>query len=98
MSEKATLEVVERGRKKNMEFSSEEDRLGWQKAYKKSKWYTPYFLLGVGINVLLYKLGVDLSSNIPLGLLVGVGVPMITMFGLTELHYRLSMSKSTTKR
>jgi hypothetical protein len=57
MSEMVTLEVVERGRKKNMEFASEEDRLGWQKAYKKSKWYTPYFLVGVGINFLLYKGG-----------------------------------------
>ncbi len=89
LAEKFTLEVMERGRLKRLEFASEEDRAGWNKAFKKSKWYTPYFLVGVGINLLLYKLGVDLARNILLGALVGVAVPLGTMFLLTELHYQV---------
>ncbi len=92
--EKATLEVIERNRRREMEFESEEERLGWQKAYRKSKWYTPYFLVGIGINLLLYRAGLDLSKNIPLGLIVGVGIPIFTMFVFTEIHYRLFIEKT----
>ena len=92
MPEMVTLEVEERGRKKRLEFASEEDRIGWNKAFLKSKWYTPYFLVGIGINGLMYWLGVDLARNIGVGALVGLGVPLIAMFGLTELHYHLFLS------
>lgn len=92
-----TMEVVERGRVKRMEFASEEDRLGWEKAYRKSKWYTPYFLLGVGINFLLYKAGLDLSRNMLVGFIIGVGIPLLSMFVLAELHYQISAGKKTKK-
>ncbi len=88
-----TLEVVLRDRRRKLYFESEEDRLGWEKAYRQSKWYTPYFLLGVVINLVLYKAGLDLSRNIFLGFAVGVGVPIASMFLLTELHYRLFYAK-----
>ncbi|MDW7651805.1 MAG: hypothetical protein SCK29_11185 [Bacillota bacterium] len=94
-AEKVTLEVVERSRRRLMEFESEEERDGWEKAYRKGKWYTPYFLLGMFFNFILYKAGLDLSSNILWGLVVGVGVPIATMLLFTELHYRLFMSKTT---
>jgi hypothetical protein len=93
-TEKATLEVIERHRRREMEFESEEERLGWQKAYRKSKWYTPYFLVGIGINFLLYRSGLDLSQNILWGLVVGVGIPIFTMFVFTEIHYRLFIEKT----
>lgn len=85
--EKVTMEIMEKKRRREMEFQSEEERLGWEKAYRKSKWYTPYFLVGVGINYLLYRAGLNLSQNILVGFIVGVGVPIVSMFGLTELHY-----------
>ena len=94
MSEKATLEVIERNRRREMEFQSEEERLGWEKAYRKSKWYTPYFLVGIGINLVLYKAGLDLSRNMLWGLIVGVGIPIFTMFVFTEIHFRLFIEKT----
>ncbi len=78
-----------RGGTRRLEFQSEEDKQQWEKAYRKSKWFVPYFLVGIGINFLLYKLGLDLSNNLFFGFLVGVGVPILTMFTLTELHYRV---------
>lgn len=76
---------------RSLEFATEEEREGWRKAFKKSKLYTPYFLVGVGVNFLLYFAGLDLSRNILWGGIVGLAVPMVTMFGLSELHYRLFM-------
>lgn len=78
-----------KGGKRRMEFQSKEDMRNWEKAYRKSKWFVPYFFVGIGINLLLYKLGLDLSRNLGLGFLVGVGIPVLSMFALTELHYRL---------
>jgi hypothetical protein len=91
---RVTLELIEKDRRRELEFESEEDRIGWETAYRKSKWYLPYFLLGVVFNLLLYKAGLDLARNILLGSLVGIGVPIATMFLLTELHYRLFIAKS----
>lgn len=77
-----------KGGKRRLEFESEEDKKSWYKGYRKSKLFVPYFMVGIGINLLLYKLGLDLSRNLLLGLLVGVGIPILTMFSFTELHYR----------
>lgn len=93
-AERVTLEVVERTRRRKLEFESEEEKQGWHKAYSKSKWYTPYFLLGVLFNYLLYRAGVDLAGNIPVGMIVGTGVPIATMFLFTELHYRVFIEKT----
>lgn len=92
-AERVTLEVVEKDRKRRMVFESDEDRLGWEKASRKGKWYTPYFLLGVLINYLLYRAGLDLARNILWGMIVGTGIPLFTMFFGTELHYRLFIEK-----
>ena len=87
--EPVTLEV-RKGRKiMRMEFASEEDRAGWERTYRKSRWYTLYFLVGVGINLLLYLAGLDLDRQLFWGALVGIGVPLISMFLLTELHFWL---------
>lgn len=82
-----------KGGRRKLEFASAEDLRGWEKAYRKSKWFAPYFLVGVGINLLLYKAGLDIGRNLGLGLLVGVGVPLLTMLALTELHYHLFYKK-----
>lgn len=89
----ATLEVIERDRRRQLEFESEEERIGWEKAFRKSKWYPFYFLLGVVFNLILYKAGLDLARNILLGSVVGIGVPIASMFLLTELHYRLFIAR-----
>lgn len=97
-TETYVLEIPIPGKKggtRRMEFQSEEDMRNWEKAYRKSKLFVPYFFVGIGINFLLYKLGVDLSDNLGLGFLVGVGIPVLSMFTLTELHYRLFHKKST---
>lgn len=93
-AEKVTLEVVERNRTRRMEFESEEERLGWEKAYRKSKWYTPYFLIGVLINYVLYRAGLDLSRNILWGMIIGTGIPIASMFLFAELHYRFFIEKT----
>lgn len=90
---KITLEIREKNKKRILEFSSEEDRRGWLKAYRKSKLQIPYFLLGIGINFLLYLAGLDLSGNILAGGLIGLAIPMASMFFLSELHYRLFILK-----
>jgi hypothetical protein len=84
-----TLEVKEGRKRVRLEFASEEDRAGWERAYRKSRWYTFYFLAGVGINFLLYRAGLDLSRQIFWGALVGIGVPLASMFLLTEVHFWL---------
>jgi hypothetical protein len=93
-AERVTLEVVEKTRRRRLEFESEEEKEGWEKAFHKSKWYTPYFLLGVLINFILYRAGLDLSGNILHGMVVGTGVPIATMFIFTELHYRYFIQKT----
>lgn len=91
--QKITLEVIEKNRKRVLEFASEEDKRGWEKAYRKSKLHIPYFLGGIGVNFLLYLGGLDLSRNIFLGALIGLAIPMASMFFLSELHYRLFIEK-----
>lgn len=90
---KYVLEITRGHRKYRLEFKSEEDMLNWEKAYRKSRLYIPYFLVGVGVNLLLYKAGLDLSRNLLLGALVGLAVPFATMFLFAELHYRLFLSR-----
>lgn len=85
----ATLEVKKGRKRVRLEFASEADRDGWQKAYRKTRWYTFYFLVGVGVNFLMYFAGLDLSRQIFWGALVGIGVPLSSMFLLTELHFYL---------
>lgn len=94
MMEPVVLEVRNRNKIVRMEFKSEEDRDGWLKAYRKSRFYTFYFMAGIGVNFILYFAGLDLSRNILLGSLVGLAVPLATMFGLTELHMYLLSKKS----
>lgn len=85
-----TLEVKQKRNKVvRMEFATEEDRRGWERAYTKSRFYTLYFMVGVGINFVLYYAGLDLSRNILLGAAVGLAVPLASMFALTELHFYL---------
>ena len=94
MAEQITLEVKQRGNKRvRMEFASDEDRRGWERAYLKSRFYTRYFMVGVGINFLFYLAGLDLSRNILLGGIVGLAVPVAAMFGFTELHFYLRDKK-----
>lgn len=90
---KHVLEITRGYRKYRLEFKSEEDMLNWEKAYRKSRLYIPYFLAGVGVNLLLYKAGLDLSRNLLLGAFVGLAVPFSTMFLFSELHYRLFMAR-----
>lgn len=98
MTKPVTLEVRERGKTVRLEFASEADRDGWQRAYRKSRWYMFYFLVGVSINFLLYFAGLDLSRNILLGALVGLAVPVTAMLLLTELHFYLLDRKSDRKK
>lgn len=90
MAEPFVLEVKQRNKKIRMEFASEEDRRYWERAYRKRRFYTLYFMVGVGINFLLYFAGLDLSRNILMGGIVGLAVPLASMFGLTELHSYLA--------
>lgn len=94
VEEGRTLEVRRGDRIRRMEFASEEDRRNWKKASRKRRLYLAYFLVGVGINAVLYLLGLDLSDDLLRGLLVGMGVPIATMFFLSELHYRLFVERS----
>ncbi|GEM_PF-442184 len=89
--QKVTLDVLEKERVRRLTFNTEEEKRIWNKMNKKRKLNTPYFLLGVGINFLLYWGGVDLSQNISVGAIVGLGVPLATMFIGAELHYRFFM-------
>jgi hypothetical protein len=70
-------------------FKSEKEKMQWQRMHKKSKLYIPYFMLGIAINFGLYFAGVDLSKNIALGGAVGLGMPLVSMYFLSELHFRI---------
>ncbi len=86
------------GRYRRYYFKSEEEKHLWYRMQKKSKLYIPYFLLGVGINFILYFSGVDLSRNILWGALVGLGVPFASMFLFSEIHFRIRYgNKENTK-
>ncbi|MCL6447950.1 MAG: hypothetical protein K6U04_07330 [Armatimonadetes bacterium] len=96
--QKPALDVkVGPGKYRRYEFDSEEDKAEWEKLYRKSKLFMPYFLVGVGINFLLYFAGLDLSKNIMLGALVGLGIPLASMYLFSELHFRL-VNRQTPKR
>lgn len=96
--QKHTLDVKIGPKKyRRYEFKSEEDKDQWEKLYRKSRLFMPYFLLGIGINFLLYFAGLDLSKNIILGAFVGLAIPFASMYLLSELHYRIA-EKRTQKR
>lgn len=95
---KYVLEITRGQRTYRLVFRTEEDMLNWEKAYRKSRLYMPYFLLGVGINLLLYKLGLDLSRNLLLGGFVGLAIPLASMFLFTELHYRWQYARRGGER
>ncbi len=98
MTKPIMLDVRERGKTVRLEFASEADRAGWERAYRKSRWYVFYFLIGVSVNFLLYFAGLDLSRNILLGALVGLAVPVAAMLLLTELHFYLLDRKSRREK
>ncbi|MGQ9825244.1 MAG: hypothetical protein ACUVSK_09640 [Desulfotomaculales bacterium] len=96
--QKYTLDVKIGPRKyRRYEFSSAEDRAQWERLYKKSRLFMPYFLAGVVINILLYLGGLDLSKNLVLGALVGLGVPLTTMYLFSEIHFRLAGKRAKKK-
>lgn len=88
-----TLEIRRGNKIRRMEFASMEDMLGWQKAYRKSKLYIPYFLVGIAINFVLFFAGLDLANNLFLGPLVGLAVPLACMYILAEFHHRVFYEK-----
>ncbi|MFO7802354.1 MAG: hypothetical protein R6V55_08685 [Desulfovermiculus sp.] len=79
-------------RYRRLYFKDEEEKKLWYRMHKKSKLYIPYFLVGVAINFGLYFSGVDLSRDILMGSLVGMGVPLCSMFLLSEIHFRVRHS------
>ena len=89
VSEQLKLDVKRGKRIMSMEFATGEDRRGWERAYRKSRLYTLYFMLGVGINFIFYFAGLDLSRNLLLGGAMGLAVPVATMLVFTELHLYL---------
>jgi len=59
---------------------------------KKRMWYHIYLLIGVGINFILYftkPYGFDPGVSIFWGSVFGLGIPMLTMFGLSYLHQKV---------
>jgi len=91
--QKFVLDVPVGGKIRRYEFASEKEKEVWKKMTRKRKLYTPYFLLGISINFFLYFAGLDLSQNFFLGPVVGVGIPLITMIVLAEIHYRYSYTE-----
>lgn len=89
VSELIKLEVKRGNRIMRLEFLTEEDRKNWERAYRKSRLYMLYFMVGVGINFILYYAGLDISRNLLLGGIVGLAVPVAAMLGFTELHVYL---------
>lgn len=98
MSKQLKLDVKRGNRIMSMEFDTEEDRRGWERAYRKSRLYTLYFMVGVGINFIFYFAGLDLSRNLLLGGVMGLAVPVAAMLGFTELHLYLSERKNIRRR
>lgn len=89
--QKHTLDVkIGPGKYRRYEFKSAEDKAEWEKLYRKSRLFIPYFLAGVGINFVLYFAGLDLSKNLVMGTIVGLGVPLASMYIFSELHYRVA--------
>jgi len=55
-------------------------------------WYNFYLLMGVGVNFLIYftkPYGFDPGQSVLWGSLVGIGIPMCTMFAGVAIHKRL---------
>ena len=78
------------GKYRRYEFDSEEDMREWEQIHRKSRLYIPYFLVGVGINLILHFAGLNLGKNIVMGSLVGMGVPFASMYLFSELHFRIA--------
>lgn len=59
---------------------------------RKRMWYITYLLIGVGINFILYftkPYGFDPGKSILWGNVFGIGIPLLTMFGLSYLHQKV---------
>ncbi|MBS3898655.1 MAG: hypothetical protein KGZ41_05050 [Dethiobacter sp.] len=98
VSKQLKLDVKRGNRIMSMEFDTEEDRRGWERAYRKSRLYTLYFMVGVGINFIFYFAGLDLSRNLLLGGVMGLAVPVAAMLGFTELHLYFLEQKNMRRR
>lgn len=62
----------------------------WEKSRR--KWYNIYFFSGIGINFIIYFTkpgGFDPSGSIFLGSLLGLGIPITTMFLFTYIHKKV---------
>lgn len=77
------------GSYRRLYFKDEREKQLWFRMHKKSKLYIPYFLMGVGINFVLYFSGLDLSRDLLMGGLVGLGIPFTSMFLFSEIHFRI---------
>ncbi len=82
-------------------FKNEEEKKEYERWQKKSRYYMRYFFLGIGLNFLFYYLGMTywpeviypIATNVNLGFVVGLMVPMAIMFAGAELHYRAKEKK-----
>ena len=55
-------------------------------------WYMIYLCAGVGINFLIHftkPFGLNPGESILLGSLLGLGIPLATMFSLSYIHHKL---------
>lgn len=94
---KTTHEHETNGIIRRTQFKTEEDKEAYVKWLQKSRYYMKYFFLGVGLNFLIYHLGMNyypeiiylVASNVNTGFFVGLGVPMAVMFLGAELHYKI---------
>lgn len=89
-----TLEIKEKNKVRVYKFASKEERDLWYKAYRKKRLYTPYFLVGVAFNALLYRAGLNVGEDILLGFIVGLGLPFVTMLVFSELHFKYLYEKN----
>ncbi len=92
---KTTHEHEDKGIVRRTQFQTEEEKEAYVEWLNKSRYYMRYFFLGVALNFMVYYLGMNynpaiiypMATNITVGFLVGIGVPMAVMFGGAELHY-----------
>lgn len=59
---------------------------------KKRMWYYIYLAIGVGINFVIHyttPYGIDPGKSIFWGSLLGLGIPLVTMFILSYIHQKI---------
>ncbi|MCF8054422.1 MAG: hypothetical protein K9K75_04295 [Deltaproteobacteria bacterium] len=69
---------------------AKQKRDSWEQ--QRRKWYNLYFFVGIGINFLLYftkPFGFDPSGSIFWGSLLGIAIPLVTMFLCVALHKKM---------